>query len=423
MVTDIHDGDAGRSMSDLLERDTNAFFNQANTSPCALAFRGGEGSWLEDQDGNRYLDWYGNNCHNLGHAHPSVVAAVEAQLATLAFVPRGFTAEPPVRLAERLAALWPGEAARVSLVPGGAEAVEIALSLARVCTGRSRVISFYTAYHGRSAGALSVSGARHRDPRLGPGVPGTLFVPPFHPVNGMDSPAAAADRSLQAIDDALKLEGDVAALIAEPVRNGPYVPPHGYWEDVRALLVAHGALLIFDEIPVGLGRAGRLFTSEHFGLSPDITVVGKSLGGGVLPLAAVIADERLNCAPDLNLHYYTHEKNPLTAAAGLATLEVLVEEKLPQRAAGLGRTLLRRLERAAAACNAIVDVRGIGLMFGFSFVSPESAAGFVEAARREGVIANGPNGDAVTLAPALNATEDDLEFGLDAVERVLAAMA
>ena len=224
MVTDIHDGDAGRSMSDLLERDTNAFFNQANTSPCALAFRGGEGSWLEDQDGNRYLDWYGNNCHNLGHAHPSVVAAVEAQLATLAFVPRGFTAEPPVRLAERLAALWPGEAARVSLVPGGAEAVEIALSLARVCTGRSRVISFYTAYHGRSAGALSVSGARHRDPRLGPGVPGTLFVPPFHPVNGMDSPAAAADRSLQAIDDALKLEGDVAALIAEPVRNGPYVP-------------------------------------------------------------------------------------------------------------------------------------------------------------------------------------------------------
>ncbi|MBT6278439.1 MAG: aminotransferase class III-fold pyridoxal phosphate-dependent enzyme [Chromatiales bacterium] len=414
----------------LLERDRNIFFNQASTSPSTLALARAEGSWVEDTAGKRYLDWHGNNCHNVGYAHPRVTAAIHDQLAELAFVPRGFTASTPVRLAEKLAALWPGDSARVSLVPGGSSAVETALGVARVYTGRSRIISFYGAYHGRSAGALSVSGpARGRSAKLGPLVPGTIFVPPFHAMTRQDmaDPDTAARRSLEAIKDALEFEGDIAALIAEPIRNGPYTPPDWYWIDVRSLCQQHGTLLIFDEIPVGLGRTGAMFASSHFGVVPDMTLIGKSLGGTAMPLAALIADERLNCSPELNLHYYTHEKNPLTAAAGLATLNVLMDERLSERAARLGAQWLPELERMGRGCSVVSDVRGAGLMFGIGFHTSEGpanreshpAARFVSAAREQGLLVNGPRDGAVTLAPPLNILDADLSLGMEVVARAL----
>lgn len=413
---------------ELLSRDSAAFFNQANTSPCAIAFAKGEGSWVEDAAGKRYMDWYGNNCHNVGYAHPRVVAAIQAQLTELPFVPRGYTAETSVLLAEKLVELWPGASARVSLVPGGSAAVEIALGLARVYTGRTRIISFYTAYHGRSAGALSVSSpAKGRAGKLEPLVPGTIFVPPFYSFERPEAAETMAERSLQAIEDALEFEGDIAALIAEPIRNGPFMPPDGYWREVQSLCQKHGTLLIFDEVPVGLGRAGKMFAGEHFGVVPDMTLIGKALGGTALPLAAVIADERLNCSPELNLHYYTHDKNPLTAAAGLATLNVLVDEGLCQRSAQLGVEYLPKLERIVTASGLIQDVRGVGLMFGVGFAGHTSgkrdgaqmATAFVEAAREEGLIANGRGANQITLAPPLNIDSKDLELGLEMVERAL----
>jgi 4-aminobutyrate aminotransferase len=377
------------------------------------------------------MDWHGNNCLHLGYAHPRVTAAIADQLAQLPFVPRGFTAAAPVLLAEKLAQIWPGERARVSLVPGGSSAVEIALGLARVYTGRSRILSFYGAYHGRSAGALSVSARdRGRATKLGALVPGSIFVPPFHALRQGESDAEAARRSLAAIGDALEFEGDIAALIAEPIRNGPFMPPQGYWAQVQALCLSHGTLLIFDEIPVGLGRTGAMFASEHFGVVPDMTLIGKALGGAALPLAAVIADERLNCSPELNLHYFTHEKNPLSAAAGLATVNVLIDENLSARAAQLGREYLHKLQQLGTRCGAVCAVRGAGLMFGISFdaergasrTGAQLATAFVDAARHEGLIVNGPRKADVTLAPPLNIAIDDLALGLDMVERALAKL-
>ena len=417
---------------DLLRRDSAVFFNQASTSPCPIVFAKAEGSWVEDATGKRYMDWFGNNCHNVGYAHPSIVAAIQAQLTELPFVPRGYTAETSVLLAEKLAELWPGAPARVSLVPGGSSAVEIALSLARVYTGRTKIISFYTAYHGRSAGALSISSpAKGRSGKLEPLVPGTIFVPPFYSFERPDAVETMAERSLQAIEEALEFEGDIAALIAEPIRNGPFMPPDGYWREVQALCQRHGTLLIFDEVPVGLGRTGRMFAGEHFGVVPDITVIGKALGGTALPLAAVIAEERLNCSPELNLHYYTHDKNPLTAAAGLATLNILVDEGLCQRSAQLGTEYLPELEKIGMVSGAVHDVRGVGLMFGMGFSGPESggpsesnrATAFVAAAREEGLIANGRGANQVTLSPPLNIDSEDLRLGLEMVERALGKIA
>lgn len=409
---------------ELLHRDSETFFNQANTSPCPLVFTRAEGSWVEDAAGKRYMDWNGNNCHNLGYGHPRVVAAIHEQLSRLPFVPRGYTAETSILLAEKLAELWPGESARVSLVPGGSSAVEIALDLARVYTGRTRIISFYTSYHGRSAGALSVSSpGKGRTPKLEPLVPGTLFVPPFYDFVRPDAVEEMAQRSLQAIQDALEFEGDIAALIAEPIRNGPFVPPEGYWLEVQRLCQKHGTILIFDEIPVGLGRTGKMFAGDHSGVIPDVTTIGKSLGGTALPIAALIADERLNCSPELNIHYYTHDKNPLTAAAGLATLNVLEDEGLCQRAAQLGAEYLPEFRRIGSASSLIQDVRGVGLMFGMGFKGEngtKTAAVFLEALREEGLIANGRGGNQVTLAPPLNIKSDDLALGLEMVERASA---
>ena len=412
---------------ELLRRDSETFFNQANTSPCPIAYTKAEGTWVEDAAGKRYMDWNGNNCHNLGYGHPRVVNAIHEQLANLPFVPRGYTAETSILLAEKLAELWPGETARVSLVPGGASAVEIALDLARVYTGRTKIISFYTSYHGRSAGALSVSSpAKGRSPKLEPLVPGTIFVPPFYDFARPDAAEEMAQRSLQAIRDALEFEGGIAALIAEPIRNGPFLPPEGYWAEVQRLCQKHGTILIFDEVPVGLGRTGKMFASDHFGVIPDMTTIGKSLGGTALPIAAVIADDRLNCSPDLNIHYYTHDKNPLTAAAGLATLNVLEDEGLCQRAAQLGTEYLPELQRIGAASSVVQDVRGVGLMFGIGFAGVnggEVATAFVNAVREEGLIANGRGGNQVTIAPPLNIDSKDLALGLEMVDRAIARIA
>jgi len=174
-----------------------------------------------------------------------------------------------------------------------------------------------------------------------------------------------------------------------------------------------------------------MFAGEHFGVVPDITVIGKALGGTALPLAAVIAEERLNCSPELNLHYYTHDKNPLTAAAGLATLNILVDEGLCQRSAQLGTEYLPELEKIGMVSGAVHDVRGVGLMFGMGFSGPESggpsesnrATAFVAAAREEGLIANGRGANQVTLSPPLNIDSEDLRLGLEMVERALGKIA
>lgn len=411
---------------ELLRRDAEIFFNQANTSPCPTAFAKAQGSWVEDAAGKKYMDWNGNNCHNLGYGHPKVVAAIHAQLLKLPFVARGYTAETSIQLAEKLAEIWPGESARVSLVPSGSSAVEIALNLARVYTNRTKIISFYTSYHGRSAGALSVSSpGKGRSPKLEPLVPGTIFVPPFYDFFRPDAVDEMAQRSLQSIQDALIFEGDVAALIAEPIRNGPFMPPKEYWFEVQRLCQRHGSLLIFDEVPVGLGRTGKMFATEHFNVIPDIITIGKSLGGAAVPLSAVVADARLNCSPDLNIHFYTHEKNPLTAAAGLATLSAIEDEGLCGRATQLGEKYLPKLQGISATSNVIQDVRGVGLMFGMGFVTEngtELASAFVKTLRAEGLIANNRGGNQITLAPPLNIDHNDLVLGLDIVERVVKKM-
>ncbi len=304
----------------LVERDAAAFLKQSLSTPCLSAVRRAEGIWIEDMDGRRFMDFHGNSVHHIGYAHPRLVAALKTQMDDLTFAPRRFACEPAAELAERLTALAPtGPNSKVLFAPGGSEAIEIALKIARVATGRFKTVSFWDSFHGAGFGAVSVGGeAGFRSHGIGPLLPGTEHVAPFAcsrcpygfaPAAGggpdLDSCRMTCARMLRYT---LEKEGDVAAVVAEPVRAVPYIPPPGFWAEVRRACDAAGALLIFDEIPTGLGKTGALFTHEPYGVRPDILVLGKALGGAMLPLAAVIARDGLDVAGDRALGHYTHER-------------------------------------------------------------------------------------------------------------------
>ncbi len=401
----------------LLDADADVFLHQSLSSPCLNVATRVEGSRIIDAEGRSYLDFHGNSVHQVGHAHPRVVEAVKRQLDTLAFCPRRYTCEPVVELARRLGDLAPGDLRRVLLAPGGTSAIGMALKLARVATGRFKFISMWDAFHGASLDAISVGGEAVFRRGLGPLLPGCEHAPPpdhrHCPFRcGTACNLACADY----VEYMLAKEGDVAAVIGETVRCTPYIPPPDYWRRIRAACDRHGALLILDEIPIALGRTGRMFACEHFDVVPDMLVLGKGLGGGVFPLAALLAREHLNVAGRTALGHYTHEKSPVGAAAALATLDILADEDLPGRAARLGATALERLRDLATRHPAVVDVRGLGLLIGVELSAPSGGGSTADltdrvlyAALRRGLSFKVTMGSILTLTPPLTLTEDELD--------------
>jgi 4-aminobutyrate aminotransferase len=355
----------GAKSAPLLKRDANAFMHQSLSSPCVNTIAKAEGIWIEDLDGRRYMDFHGNSVHHIGYAHPRLVAAIKKQLDQLSFSPRRFTNDVSVELAERLGALAPGDLNRVLFTTGGSDAVEVALKIARAATGRFKTLSFWDAFHGAGFGASSVGGeATFRSHIAGPLVTGAEHVAPFAcyrcPYNH-SGPDECGLACASMVDYVLEREGDVAAVIAEPMRAVPQVPPPGYWEKIRAACHRNNTLLIFDEIPTGLGKTGQFFSFQHDNVEPDIVVMGKALGGGILPIAAAVAREGLNVCGDFAIGHYTHEKNPVTARAAITTLDIIADEGLVERSAQLGTRALTRCREFAAASPIIGDVRNSSL--------------------------------------------------------------
>ncbi|MGH7084118.1 MAG: aminotransferase class III-fold pyridoxal phosphate-dependent enzyme, partial [Acetobacteraceae bacterium] len=249
----------------LLARDARAFLHQSVSTPCLNQIVRAEGIWIEDASGHRAMDFHGNNVHHIGYGHPRLKQAIAAQMNRLPFAPRRYTCEAAVRLAEKLAAISPGDLSKVLFTTGGSDAVEVAVKVARAATGRFKTLSFWDAFHGAGVGASALSGeALFRSGPAAPLVAGADHVAPFacyrcpygHPVDEDGRPFLERCRLACAgmVEYVLAHETDVAAVIAEPVRAVPYLPPPGYWQAVRAACDRHGALLIFDEIPSGLGK-------------------------------------------------------------------------------------------------------------------------------------------------------------------------
>jgi 4-aminobutyrate aminotransferase len=423
---------AARHISDAtqerLDADARVFLHQSLSTPCLNVLKSARGAWIEDIEGRRYLDFHGNNVHQVGFGHPRVVAAIKQQLDELSFCPRRYTCEPAIQLATKLGELAPGNLRRVLFAPGGTSAIGMALKLARVATGRFKFVSMWDSFHGASLDAISVGGEAVFRQGIGPLLPGCEHVPPpdnrhcpFH--CGAACNLACADY----VDYVLEKEGDVAAVIAETVRCTPFIPPPEYWKRIRAACDRHGALLILDEIPIGLGRTGRLFACEHYDVVPDMLVLGKGLGGGVFPLAALIAREGLNVAADKALGHYTHEKNPVACAAGLATLQVIEEEKLVEHARELGDHAKQRLGELASRHPLIGDVRGLGLLLGVELLrdratlerATDEAEQMMYGALSRGLSFKVTMGNILTLTPALTISPAEMDQAISILDAAI----
>jgi 4-aminobutyrate aminotransferase len=428
----------GAASRDQLAEDADLFLHQSVSTPCLSVIRKAEGPWIEDAEGRRYLDFHGNNAHHVGYGHPRLKKAIADQMDALPFAPRRFACAPATALARKLADIAPGDLSKVLFTTGGSDAVEVALKLARAATGRFKTLSFWDAFHGAGFGASSVGGEQlFRANLIGPLLPGTEHVAPFacyrcpygYPeTDGRPDLELCKMTCANMVRYVLEKEGDVAAVIAEPARAVPYVPPPGFWAAVRQACDDAGALLIFDEIPTGLGKTGRMFACDHDDVVPDILVMGKGLGGGILPIAAVIARPGLDVAGDYAFGHYTHEKNPVTTRAGLTTIEIIEDEDLVANAAVLGAHALERLHEMKDRLPVIGDVRGRGFLMGVELVqdkdSKAPAADLAEDVLYRclsgGLSFKISMGNTLTLTPPLVVTRDQMDRALDVLERSIA---
>ncbi len=339
-----------------------------------LAMARGQGCTLVDEDGNEYIDFIaGIGVGSLGHCHPAYVEALKRQVERLTF--GSFTTETRARFLEVLGSLTPPGLSRIQLFSGGAEAVEAAFRLAKSATRRYEFVGFWGGFHGKTGGVLGLLGDDFKQ-HLGPFMPG-LYSSPYancyrcplhlrHPECGI----ACAEHLRQVIR--YQTQGEIAAIIVEPMQGtaGNVVPPEGFLRAVQAIAKEHGALLIADEMLTGFGRTGKMWGCDHEGVVPDVLTVGKGIGGG-FPMSGVISTDELTRAKPFGNpsgSSSSYGGNPLAAAAGLASLEILVKEDLAGSAERVGAAMLARLRELQEKYRFVGDVRGVGLMLGLELV-------------------------------------------------------
>ncbi|MCG8307411.1 MAG: aspartate aminotransferase family protein [Cytophagales bacterium] len=412
----------------ILEEDAKYFLHQALSTPVMNALVKTEGAYIIDYDGKRYLDLHGNGVHNAGFSNPKVVDAVIRQLNDqLAFTPRRFTNLPSIKLAKKLVEITPGELDRVLFCPGGSEAIEMAIMLAKQVTGKWKTISYWDSYHGTGFQASSIAGEEHFLVGNGPMVPGAFHV---EFPNYYRNPWGFTDREqidreyLRQINNILKRNPDIAAIIAEPISATPVVPSTYYWQEVRNICDEHDVFLIFDEIIEGFGRTGKMFACEHF-VTPDVLVLGKSLGGGVVPFAGIVTKDRYNVLQHRSIGHFTHEKNPLCSAAGLAEIEFIEEHELVKNSSTLGNYLLDGLKHLQEEYPIIGNVAGRGFHIGIDLVKDrQTKERAIQEAERimydcmmQGVAFKVIEGNIITMRPSLILTRDECDFILNTLKK------
>jgi 4-aminobutyrate aminotransferase len=412
-----------------LNEDAEYFLHQALSTPCLDVLAACEGIYLTDIQGRRYMDFHGNNVHQLGYRHPYVMQKVKEQLDILPFSPRRYTNVPAIELAKKLASLLPGDLNRVLFAPGGTSSVSMALKLARLVTGKHKIISLWDSFHGASLDAISAGGELDFRKDVGPLMPGVERIPPPMTYRGPFQSAGNGDLAYaDYLEYVIEKEGDIGAFIIETIRNTDVqIPSQAYWKKVREICDRHQVLLILDEIPIAFGRTGKMFAFENYPIEPDIICLGKGLGGGVMPMAAIVARERFNIAGEVSLGHFTHEKSPVGSAAALAMLEFIEENHILEKVKEDELFLRDRLHALRERFALIGDVRGIGLLWGVELVKDRTTR---EKAVREAEIVmyeclkNGMSfkvsqGNVLQLSPPLIITRDELVESLRILEEAL----
>ncbi len=428
----------GPKASAVIERD-GAVVSPSYTRCYPLVAARGEGTIVEDIDGNRFLDFTaGIAVVATGHSHPKIVAAIQAQAERLIHMSgTDFYYENLVDLAEKLASLAPGGAPkRVYFGNSGTEAIEAAIKMTRYHSGRGQFIAFYGSFHGRTMGSLALTASKSiQQKEFFPVMAGAHHVPYpycYRCAYGQTPDQCAVD-CVKVIEEQLfrhKLPPeDTAAIFVEPVQGegGYVVPPKKFFGELRRLADRHGILIVADEVQSGMGRTGRMFASQHFDLVPDVIAVAKGIASG-LPLGATIARaEVMNWPP--GAHASTFGGNPVANAAALATIELL-EKELIDNAARVGEHLLNRLRDLPRRFRMVGDVRGLGLMIGIELVrdqetkerAPELRDRLEKMCFERGLLVLGAGPNSIRLSPPLVITKDQADFAADTIERCLGAI-
>jgi taurine--2-oxoglutarate transaminase len=395
-----------------------------------------EGSWLHSGS-RRILDFSSGLINvNLGHGHPKVVKAIQEQAERLCYVTPSFGEESRAELASLLAEVTPGDLTKTLFTTGGSEANEHALRIARMYTGRHKVLTQWRSFHGQTQGAMSLGGDNRRWANE-PGITGIvrfLNPDPYRSLFGAD-----VQKALAHVEEVLWYEGPqyVAAIFLEPIvgSSGLIVPPDGFLRGLRSLCDQHGILLILDEVMTGFGRTGKWFAAEHEGVVPDMITFAKGVNSGYVPLGGVIVDEPIAKHFDKNVLWagLTYAGHPLACAAGVATVKAYRDERIIEKGAKMGELLMKELRTIATRHPSVGDVRGKGLFIGIELVKDRGTREMLErwngpSAKLQNAIKNAlmsrdvyvlNRWNMLFVAPPLTVSEDEIRFGVKAIDEAL----
>lgn len=417
-----------------LELD-DKFVNPVLSRSARIVAERAQGSYIYDMNGDAYLDMAtGIAVNNVGHCHPKVVAAIQKQAAELIHTSVTVHHKRYIELAQKLVEITPKTLDSVFLANSGAECVEGAIKLARYVTGRPGIINFRGSFHGRTmlTMALTTSKLYYRE-KYEP-LPSSIYTVPFpytYRSHLRENPEAVVDYTFEELDNLFHQfihPEQVAAFIVEPVQGegGYVIPPKGFLTRLRKVADKHGILLIIDEVQSGFGRTGKMFACEHEPVEPDILLMAKGIAGG-MPLSGFISRRELTSKWLPGRHGSTFGGNPVSCAAALAVIDVLQEEKLPERAAKVGGDMLKRLQKFAEGKQYIGEVRGLGMMIGIEFnekdgrPSKELAEKVAERCLENKmiVITCGIRGQVIRLIPPLNISDADADKAMEILEKAM----
>ncbi|MEH7401975.1 aspartate aminotransferase family protein [Gottfriedia acidiceleris] len=416
---------------EVIQEDERVFVRQSMSTPCLNGIVDAYGSYLIDVNGNKYLDFHGNSSHQVGYKNPYVVDAIKRQVDELPFIPRRFTSEIVIKAANALVNKTTSKDYKVLFTPSGSAAVGLALKIARKVTGRHKVISMWESFHGAGLDAISVGGEYVFKKDMGPLMPGTLKAIPFNGYRNLlknDLHEEVANFCLDHIEYMIAHEGEIGAILLEPIRaTDTHIPPKSYFKRLREICDRNGILLIFDEVPTALMRSGAFYVHQNFEIEPDILVLGKGLGGAVIPQAAVLTRTKYDVAEEISLGHYTHEKPALGCAAICSTIEYIDDYNLEENCRVQSEFVKTKLVELYDQYEKIGDIRVAGLLISIELVksretkekNDELAEKILYFCLNNGLSFKLSGGNCITWHPPLIVTKNELEFAVGLLEEGL----
>lgn len=416
---------------DIIGQDERVFLRQSMSTPCMNAVLDVEVCYIIDTRGKRYLDFHGNSVHQVGHKNKYVIEKIKNQLDELPFIPRRYTSDIAIKAADALINKTTSKNFKVLFTPSGSAAVGLALKVARKVTGRHKVISMWESFHGAGLDTISVGGEYVFKKDIGPLMPGAIKSIPYNGYRNLinsDDNIKVSDFCLDYLEYIIENEGEIGAILLEPIRaTDTHVPPKEYFKRLRKICDENKILLIFDEIPTCLGRSGEFYVHQNFGIEPDILVLGKGLGGGIVPQAAVLVSKRYDVAEDISLGHYTHEKPAIGCAAICAAIEYIDENNLMDNCRDLSQFAMSRGKELMNKYNCIGDFRIQGLLISFEFVKDritkekdtDLSERILYSSLEEGLSFKVSSGNCITWHPPLVISKEELEMAFDIFEKAI----